>query len=125
MNSPMCGSARNSSEYIFSKFKEQEDDWDSGVDMEIEAFISKADYSYVNNKIMEISSVMEEAERRKGVKEENPKVIAALFEVLTAKQIQIQKALDREKINKQDHSKLLDRLNQVRDLLSHPKAGTW
>lgn len=91
--------------------------------MDCESFESKEEYSYVNNKIMEITSVQEEAE---SIRTDSPQMVEALFEVLTAKQLQIQKALEREKINKHDHSKLLERLNLVRDMLSHPtKSGTW
>lgn len=111
-------------EQFFSKYKDLDDD-DGGVGMEFESFVAKAEYSYVNNKIMEIGTVKEEVERSKLSLEDNPRAVAALIEVLTAKQKQIQRALDREKINKQDHNKLLERLNQVRDLLKHPKSGTW
>lgn len=118
-------SAQGKVDQFFSKFTEHEDDWDHGVDMEVEAFVSRTEYSYVNNKIMEIASVKEEAMRSKDKLLDNPKVVEALHAVLSAKQIQIQRALDKDKINKQDHSKLLERLNQVRDMLSHPKSGTW
>jgi len=118
----LCTSPRGR-ELFFSKYRDSDDDY-GGVDMDVESFVAMAEYSYVNNKIMEIASVKEEAERSQAVLHDNPGVVHALYEILTAKQRQIEKALDREKINKHDHSKLLERLNAVKDLLK-PKSATW
>lgn len=109
-----------------NKFKEIEDDWDGGVDMDgVESFVATTEYSYFNNKIMEIASVKKEAERSQAVMQENPNVVLALYEILTAKQKQIQKALDKEKINEQDHLLLLERLNAVKDLLKPNHGAAW
>lgn len=119
-------SLRNSRQQALNKFKESEDDWDGGVDMDgVESFVATPEFSYFNNKIMEIATVKQEAERSQAVMQENPNVVLALYEILTAKQKQIQKALDRDKINEQDHSKLLERLNAVKDLLKPNHGGTW
>jgi DNA repair ATPase RecN len=91
--------------------------------MDVESFMAMAEYSYVNNKIMEIAHVKEEAEKAKEILQDNPRVVHALYDILAAKQKQIQKALDRSKINEQDHSKLLERLNAVKDLLKHPNGS--
>lgn len=89
--------------------------------MDVESFETMQEYSYVNNKIMEIASVKKEAE-----KSDNPRVVHALYEILAAKQKQIQKALDREKINEQDHNKLLEKLNAVKELLrSNSDLERW
>lgn len=113
-------------ELFFNQYRDDDDDWDGGVDMDVENFDSMADYSYVNNKIMEIASVKKEAERSQASMRDNPRVVHALFEILAAKQKQIQRALDREKINEQDHNKLLERLNAVKDLLrTNVDVETW
>lgn len=85
--------------------------------MDVENFEGMAEYTYVNNKIMEITSVKKEVERSQANMRDNPSVVHALYEILTAKQKQIQRALDREKINEQDHERLLERLNAVKDML--------
>jgi hypothetical protein len=112
-------------EQFFNQYKDDDDDWDGGVDMDVENFESMADYSYVNNKIMEIASVKREAEKSQG-NVRDPQVMHALYEILAAKQKQIQRALDREKINEQDHNKLLERLNAVKDILRpNTDVETW
>jgi len=99
----------------FVKYTEAEEEWDDGVD--ITSILSNGQYSYVNNKISEIASVKEEMERTQQQFEENPSLLLALFEILKAKQQQIQKAFERDKIDQQDHSKLLDSLSEVRTML--------
>lgn len=97
------------------KYTESEEEWDDGVD--ITSILANGQYSYVNNKISEIASVKEEMQRTQQQFEENPAMLLALFEVLKAKQVQIQKAFERDKIDQQDHSKLLDSLSEVRTML--------
>ena len=94
--------------------------------MDVENFEAMAQYTYVNNKIMEIQSVKREAERSKENMRDDPRVVNALFEILTAKQKQIERALDREKINEQDHNRLLERLDAVKELLrTNANAEKW
>ncbi len=112
-------------EQMFSKFKDVSEEDDSGVDMDVETFVAKCtEYSYVNNKIMEITSVKREAERSKEQLKENPMVVHALFDILTAKQQQIQRASSRDKISQHDHKKLIESLDAVSDLLQQSKTVT-
>lgn len=126
VRSSLRTSRERSREQALHKYKESDEDWDGGVDMDVESFVATQEFSYFNNKIMEIASVKKEAERSQAVMQENPDVVVALYEILTAKQKQIQRALDKEKINEQDHDKLLERLNAVKDLLKPKSRGaTW
>lgn len=125
VRSSLRNSRERSREQALNKYKESEDDWDGGVDMDVESFVATPQFSYFNNKIMEIASVKQEAERSQADMLANPNVVVALYEILTAKQQQIQKALDKDKINEQDHSKLIERLNAVKDLLKPNRGATW
>eukprot|EP01111_Echinosteliopsis_oligospora_P005378 TRINITY_DN18673_c0_g1_i1.p1 TRINITY_DN18673_c0_g1~~TRINITY_DN18673_c0_g1_i1.p1 ORF type:complete len:348 (-),score=97.76 TRINITY_DN18673_c0_g1_i1:67-1110(-) len=100
----------------FNKWEEHEDDWDYGVEVNFD-HVSK-DLSYVGNKMMELNSVKQEANRTKQDLYDNPTLATALFEILDAKQKQIQMALDRSKINVQDHSQLLESLDSIRTMIT-------
>lgn len=104
-----------SSGFGFVKYTELEEEWDDGVD--ITSLLANGQYSYVNNKISEIASVKEEMQRTQQQLDDNPAMILALVGVLQAKQLQIQKAFERDKINQQDQQLLLNSLSEVRTLL--------
>eukprot|EP01133_Synstelium_polycarpum_P008011 gene8011-9411_t len=105
------------------KYKESDsqDDWDQGMDLS--SFLKQKnrikDLSYCSNKIMEISSVKEEAQRQSidfggGI---HPIAFEAFKDILVAKETQIKRAMSMNKIDESDCSMLVDQLNEAKDLL--------
>ncbi|EGC29958.1 hypothetical protein DICPUDRAFT_99676 [Dictyostelium purpureum] len=105
------------------QFKENEDEWDQGVDLT--SFLKKKpslqrDFSYYNNKFMEISGVKEEVKKQSidfggGL---HPNAFEAFKGILEAKQTQIKKAFERNKINEPDCDMLITELNSAQKLLN-------
>ncbi|KYQ91975.1 hypothetical protein DLAC_06795 [Tieghemostelium lacteum] len=123
------------------QYKEKEDEWDQGVDLSTFLSVQRKknsrsntprsklgamsslmeDFSYCSNKFMEISSVKEEAQRQSidfggGI---HPNAFEAFIGILEAKQKQIEKAFQRQKIDKSDCDMLSVELNSVKDLLNN------
>jgi hypothetical protein len=64
--------------------------------------------------MQELSTVQEQVETMK----DNPNILTALGSVLDALRKQIESAYENSKINEQDHSTLLERLQSVNELIT-------
>lgn len=106
-----------------SKFQDEGDDWDEGVDAHDDQVFEAAprdswsaqpSQAYVKSKIQELATVQEQAESTR----DNPNILNALGMVLEAMRLQIEKAYEREKINPQDHQQLMEKITSVRELIT-------
>eukprot|EP00026_Physarum_polycephalum_P012569 Phypoly_transcript_12891.p2 GENE.Phypoly_transcript_12891~~Phypoly_transcript_12891.p2 ORF type:complete len:168 (+),score=54.45 Phypoly_transcript_12891:292-795(+) len=106
-----------------SKYQDNDGaDWDEGVDAKDDDIFTapapdapqQAESAYVKSKMQELTTVKEQVESMK----DNPNILTALGSVLDALRKQIESAYDNSKINEQDHSTLLERLQSVNELIA-------
>eukprot|EP01112_Ceratiomyxa_fruticulosa_P011782 TRINITY_DN3229_c3_g1_i1.p1 TRINITY_DN3229_c3_g1~~TRINITY_DN3229_c3_g1_i1.p1 ORF type:complete len:516 (-),score=138.58 TRINITY_DN3229_c3_g1_i1:145-1692(-) len=100
-----------------SKYTESEDDWDSGVEVDVLVSQTQDSYTYFSNKMVEIEGVKAEIERTRLDLFTNIHMVEALMGVLNAKEKQIQKAFTQDKITTQENTILMEMISNVLSML--------
>ncbi|GAM23290.1 hypothetical protein SAMD00019534_064650 [Acytostelium subglobosum LB1] len=125
---PLSPATNIRKQLCMDNYKENDDDWDQGVDLT--SFLRHKknlakDFNYCSNKIMEISSVQLEAQRQSvdfgGTI--HPQAFQAFKEILQAKETQIKKAMKSKKIDEKDCLMLIEHLESVTEVLDKLLLG--